>query len=300
MIASGSVGTSVRHRPVTCLGSLPAAATVISDSVTPCPIPPDRTWRSVVLFTVDVGNTQTVLGLFEGDRLAAHWRVSTHSALTGDELRASVTGLLGMDGMSWKDISGVILASVVPRATAAWEEAMASCPCDLLVVGPGLRTGMPIRYDNPHEVGADRIVNGVAAYAMYGGPVIVVDFGTATTVDVIAEDGAYLGGAIAPGVETSAEALFSKAARLSKVDLVAPPRVIGTNTRESVQAGLMLGEAAMVDGLVRRVWGELGVVAPVIATGGLAERMAPLCETVGAADADLTLKGLRMIFDLNR
>jgi type III pantothenate kinase len=254
-----------------------------------------------VLFAVDVGNTQTVLGLFDGERVAAHWRISTNASLTGDELRASVSALLALDGLSWSDVGGVILASVVPRVTSAWEEAVeASCASELLIVGPGLKTGMPIRYANPHEVGADRIVNGVAAFALLGGPVIVVDFGTATTIDVIAEDGAYLGGAIAPGVETSAEALFSKAARLSKVDLVAPPRVIGSNTRESVQAGLMLGEAAMVDGLVRRVWVELGVETPVIATGGLAERMAPLCDTIGSADPDLTLRGLRMIYDLNR
>ncbi len=254
-----------------------------------------------MLFAVDVGNTQTVLGLFEGDDLTAHWRISTHASQTGDELRASVTGLLALDGLSWADVSGMILASVVPRATSAWEEAAAvSCTCELLVVGPGLKTGMPIRYANPHEVGADRIVNGVAAFSLLGGPVVVVDFGTATTIDVIAEDGAYLGGAIAPGVETSAEALFSKAARLSKVDLVAPAHVIGSNTRESVQAGLMLGEAAMVDGLVHRVWDELGVTTPVIATGGLAETMAPICETVGSADPDLTLRGLRMIYDLNR
>ncbi len=159
---------------------------------------------------------------------------------------------------------------------------------------------MPIRYDNPHEVGADRIVNGVAAYESLGGPVVIVDFGTATTLDVISADGAYLGGAIAPGVETSAEALFSKAARLSKVDLEPPERVIGTNTRESVQSGLMLGEAAMVDGLVRRVWTELGTETPVVATGGLASRMAPLCETIGHVDADLTLTGLRIIRDRNR
>ena len=254
-----------------------------------------------MLFAVDVGNTQTVLGLFEGERLAGHWRTSTNASMTGDEVRASVTGLLVLDGFSWDDVDGVILASVVPRATSAWEEAVAaSCDCGLLVVGPRLKTGMAIRYDNPHEVGADRIVNGVAAFAKLGGPVIVVDFGTATTIDVIAEDGAYLGGAIAPGVETSADALFSKAARLSKVDLVAPTKVIGSNTRESVQAGLLLGEAAMVDGLVRRVWAELGTETPVIATGGLAERMAPLCETLGSADPDLTLKGLRLIYDLNR
>jgi type III pantothenate kinase len=166
-------------------------------------------------------------------------------------------------------------------------------------VGPGLKTGLVIRYDNPHEVGADRIVNAVAAIEAYGAPVVVVDFGTATTLDVVDADGAYLGGAIAPGVETSAEALFSKAARLSKVDLEDPGRVIGRNTRESVQAGLLLGEAAMVDGLVRRVWAALGVETPVVATGGLAERMTPLCETIGHVDADLTLKGLLAVYRRN-
>ena len=254
-----------------------------------------------MLFAVDVGNTQTVLGLFDAEKLVGHWRISTNASLTGDELRVKVSGLLDLDGRSWDDVEHVILSSVVPRLTSAWEDVTrVACDCDLLVVGPGLKTGMPIRYDNPHEVGADRIVNGVAAFERLGGPVIVVDFGTATTIDVIDAEGSYLGGAIAPGVETSAEALFSKAARLSKVDLEAPPRAIGTNTRASVQAGLMLGEAAMVDGLVRRVWSELGVEAPVIATGGLAERMGPLCDTIGHVDLDLTLEGLRIVFARNR
>ena len=254
-----------------------------------------------VLLAVDVGNTQTVLGLFDDTELAAHWRISSNAGLTGDELRVEVAGLLGFSGRTWDDVDEIILASVVPRLTSAWEDAALSAGGrPVWVVGPGLKTGMPIRYDNPHEVGADRVVNGVAAYEAFGGPVIVVDFGTATTIDVISEDGAYLGGAIAPGVETSAEALFSKAARLSKVDLEAPDRVIGTNTRASVQAGLLLGEAAMVDGLVRRVWAELGREAPVVATGGLAPSMAPLCETVGHVDVDLTLEGLRLIRERNR
>jgi type III pantothenate kinase len=252
-----------------------------------------------MLFAVDVGNTQTVLGLFEGESLVGHWRVSTNAALTADELRAKIAGMLALDGRTWSDVSDVVLSSVVPRLTAAWEELATDAGCRPMVVGPGLKTGMPIRYDNPHEVGADRIVNGIAAFARFGGPVIVVDFGTATTIDVIAEDGAYLGGAIAPGVETSAEALFTKAARLSKVDLEPPAHVIGTNTRESVQAGLLLGEAAMVDGLVRRVWSELGAETPVIATGGLAERMTPLCDTIGYADPDLTLEGLRLVHARN-
>lgn len=168
-----------------------------------------------------------------------------------------------------------------------------------MVVGPGIKTGMPIRYDDPREVGADRIVNGVAALDAFGAPVIVIDFGTATTLDVIDAEGSYLGGAIAPGVETSAEALFSRAARLAKVDLEPPSRVIGRTTRESVQAGLMLGEAAMVDGLVRRAWQEIGQECPVVATGGLAERMSPLCETIGHVDMDLTLKGLLLVYERN-
>jgi type III pantothenate kinase len=221
--------------------------------------------------------------------------------LTSDELRVKVGGLLAIAESSWVDVTELILASVVPRLTAAWEQvAEDACRCVAMVVGPGLKTGMPIRYDNPHEVGADRIVNGVAAFEQYGGPVVVVDFGTATTLDVISEDGAYMGGIIAPGVETSAEALFTKAARLSKVDLDAPESVIGTNTRTSVQAGLMLGEAVMVDGLVRRIWGELGTECPVVATGGLAPRMSPLCEVISAFDVDLTLTGLRLIYERNR
>jgi type III pantothenate kinase len=253
-----------------------------------------------VLLAVDVGNTQTVLGLFEGAELDGHWRVSTHASLSADELRVQVGSLLALDARTWADVDRVVLCSVVPRLTLAWDDvARDACGCEVLTVGPGIKTGMPIHYDNPHEVGADRIVNGVAALASHGGPVVVVDFGTATTLDVISRDGAYLGGAIAPGVETSAEALFAKAARLSKVDLEPPAKVIGTNTRESVQAGLMLGEAAMVDGLVRRIWLELGEVAPVVATGGLAPRMAPLCETVELVDVDLTLRGLKIISDLN-
>ena len=253
-----------------------------------------------MILAVDVGNTHTVLGLFDESGLGGHWRVSSNPALTADELRVKVAGLLAADGHSWDDIDQVVLCSVVPRLTAAYEEiAVRACGRAPMVVGPGLKTGMPIRYDNPHEVGADRIVNGVAAYEAHGGPVVVVDFGTATTIDVIDAEGAYLGGAIAPGVETSAEALFSKAARIAKVDLEAPLKVIGTNTRESVQAGLLIGEAVMVDGLVRRVWAELGTETPVVATGGLAESMAPLCETITAVDAGLTLKGLMIVYRLN-
>lgn len=253
-----------------------------------------------MILAVDVGNTQTVLGLFDANEIRCHWRVSTNPALTADELRVKIAGLLAGDDHSWADVDSVVISSVVPKVTAAYEDIATQVTGEQpMVVGPGLKTGMPIRYDNPHEVGADRIVNGVAAFEAFGGPVVVVDFGTATTIDVIDGSGAYLGGAIAPGLETSAEALFSKAARLSKVDLEPPARVIGTNTRESVQSGLLLGEAARVDGLVRRVWDELGERTTVVATGGLAPRMAGLCETIEHVDVDLTLQGLLLIWRRN-
>jgi type III pantothenate kinase len=254
-----------------------------------------------LILAVDVGNTQTVLGLFEGQGLDGHWRIHTNASLTADELRVKIGALLAADGRSWEEVERIVLSSVVPRLTVAYEQiAEETTGRTPMVVGPGLKTGMPIAYDNPHEVGADRIVNGLAAFEQYGGPVVVVDFGTATTIDVVTADGAYAGGAIAPGVETSAEALFAKAARLSKIDLEAPDRVIGTNTRESMQAGLVLGEAAMIDGLVRRVWQELGVDScRVVATGGLAEMMAPLCETVSDVDSDLTLRGLILVYGRN-
>ena len=253
-----------------------------------------------MILAVDVGNTQTVIGVFEGDVLGGHWRVSTDDSLTADELGAKIAGLLSMEGLSWDDVQEAIVSSVVPNLTDAYESLVSEIVGEPpMLVGPGLKTGMPIRYDNPHEVGADRIVNAVAAYEAFGGPVIVVDFGTATTLDVVEADGGYRGGAIAPGVETSAEALFAKAARLSKVDLEPPGRVIGTNTRESMQAGLLLGEATMVDGLVSRMRAELGAEAKVVATGGFAERMAPLCESIQHVDPDLTLKGLMLVYARN-
>jgi len=258
-----------------------------------------RAERTMIL-AVDVGNTQTVVGLFDDETLVAHWRVSSDPTITADELAVKVASLLELDGRSWGDVSSAIVGSVVPRLTDAWIDVVRDMIGDApMVVGPGLKTGMPIRYDNPHEVGADRIVNGVAAIAAFGAPVLVVDFGTATTIDVIDADGGYLGGAIAPGLETSAEALFRKAARLSNVDLVDPGTVIGHNTRQSVQAGLLLGQAAMIDGLVRRTWTELGRETPVVATGGLAQRMSAFCETVTDVDPDLTLRGLLLVYRRN-
>lgn len=253
-----------------------------------------------MILAVDIGNTQTVLGVITDHGIEDRWRAATDPDLTSDEIRVKIGGLLALDGHTWSEIAGVAIASVVPTLTAAYEElAERATGTRPLVVGPGVKTGLSIAYENPREVGADRIVNAVAAIEAHGAPVIVVDFGTATTLDVIDASGAYLGGAIAPGIETGAEALFRRAARLSAVDLEPPSRVIGRNTRESVQAGLLLGEAARVDGLVHRTWAELGYECPVVATGGLAERMAPLCETLDAVDADLTLKGLALIWERN-
>lgn len=254
-----------------------------------------------MILAVDVGNTQTVLGLFGESGLGSRWRVATDAMITADEIRVKIGALLALDGLGWADVDGVVVASVVPTLTAAYGDlATRVTGAAPLVVGPGVKTGLAIAYDDPREIGADRIVNAVAAVATCGAPVIVIDFGTATTLDVVDATGAYLGGAIAPGIETSAEALFRRAARLSAVDLEAPTRAIGRNTRESVQAGLLLGQASLVDGLVRRAWAELGSECPVLATGGLAELMAPLCETVGEVDPDLTLKGLTLLWERNR
>jgi len=263
-----------------------------------------------MILAIDVGNSQTVIGLFKSPTLAEddssvgldmHCRISTNASLTADELRVTIGALLSENGRHWSDVDSFILACVVPRLKGSYEELCMSVTGRLpVVVGPGLKTGMPICYDSPHEVGADRIANSVAAVARLGAPVVVVDFGTATTLDVVDATGAYIGGVIAPGVETSAEALFSKAARLAVVDLVPPPCVIGTSTKCSVQSGLVLGEAVMIDGLVRLIWDEIGTETPVIATGGLAERMSHLCTTISHVDMDLTLVGLMLIYSRSK
>lgn len=253
-----------------------------------------------MILAIDVGNTQTVIGLVDEGVLDDHWRIHSNPLLTADELRIKIGALLTAAGHGLDHVEHVVISSVVPALTAAYEELTIKITGEPpMTVGPGLKTGMAIKYANPHEVGADRIVNSVAAFAEFGGPLVVVDFGTATTIDVIDAQGAYLGGAIAPGIETAAEALFSKAARLSNVDLESPPHVIGQTTRESLQAGLITGGAAMIDGLVRRVWDELGQETPVVMTGGLAQQMGPLCETCTTIDPDLTLKGLLLIYERN-
>jgi type III pantothenate kinase len=254
-----------------------------------------------VLLTIDAGNTQTVVGLFNGSELVDHWRIATVADRTSDELALMVQQFLGFHGFSFDDsITGVAISSGVPRVTAELRqmtERYFGFPA--LVLEPGVRTGMPILYDNPKEVGADRIANAVGAYDLYGGPSIVVDFGTATTIEAVSENGEYLGGAIFPGVEISMDALFGRAAGLRRVELVEPKHVIGKSSAESIQSGIIYGFSAQVDGLVDRFVGELGP-CEVIATGGLAESIIPHSRTVQHYEPWLTLFGLRIIFERNR
>lgn len=254
-----------------------------------------------MLLAIDAGNTQTVLGLFEGERLRADWRIATRKEITADELGILLGALFRESAVDRGDVDGVVVSSVVPDLNSVWTmTAKRYFACEPLFVGPGVRTGMPILYENPHEVGADRIVNSVAAAARHGRPVIVLDFGTATTFDVVNERGEYLGGVIAPGPGVSAEALFTRAARLHRVDLCRPPRVIGRTTEQSLQSGLFLGYVALIEGLVKRIQSELGAEAPVIATGGLAPIFAPELSWLRALEPHLTLEGLRLLWERNR
>ncbi|HEY3069453.1 MAG TPA: type III pantothenate kinase [Gaiellaceae bacterium] len=254
-----------------------------------------------MLLAVDVGNTQTVLGLFEGEQLVEHWRVATESERTGDELAALLADLLELRGRSFDDVSGVCLSSTVPLLVRAYQElAERHVRAPILVLGPGTRTGIPIQHDDPHQVGPDRIANSVAALERYGAPCIVVDFGTSTNFDAVSADGAYVGGVLAPGIEVSMDALFARAARLTKVDFVEPPTVIGKTTATALQSGLVYGFAGQVDGIVEHMRAELGDTARAIATGGLAELIAPHSKTIEKVDPLLTLDGLRLVWDRNR
>src|SRR2546423_14849708 len=228
------------------------------------------------LLAVDVGNTQTVLGLYEGAELRDHWRLATEAHRTGDELAA----LLGRF-FEPAALDGICLSATVPRLIREYELlATRWLRAPILVVGPGTRTGIPILYDDPREVGPDRIMNSVAAKERYGAPAIVVDFGTSTNFDVVSPQGEYVGGVLAPGIEISMEALFARAARLVKVDFVEPATVIGKTTESALRSGLIYGFAGQVDGIVAAIRGELGVDAPVVATGGLAELIAPHAHTI--------------------
>jgi type III pantothenate kinase len=253
-----------------------------------------------MLLAIDTGNTQTVIGLFDGAELADHWRIATVASRTSDELALMIQQFLGFHGFSFDDqVTGVAICSGVPSVTAALRQMTSRYfGFDALVIEPGVRSGMPILYDNPKEVGPDRIANAVGAYDLYGGPTIVVDFGTATTVEAISAGGEYLGGAIFPGVEIAMDALFGRAAGLRRVELQAPKHVIGKSTAESIQSGAMYGFSAQVDGLVDRFVAELGACT-VISTGGLADLISPHTRTVQHYEPWLTLYGLRIIFERN-
>jgi type III pantothenate kinase len=246
------------------------------------------------LLAIDVGNTQTVIGLFDRDELGDHWRVATESERTGDELGLLLRGLVDLEA-----VEGVVLSSTVPSLLRAYEEAAERAGVQLLVLGPGTRTGVPVRYDDPREVGPDRIANAVAALERYGAPCIVVDFGTSTNFDVVSPEGEYVGGVLAPGIEVSMEALSARAARLFSVDFSEPATVIAKNTAASLQSGLVYGFAGQVDGIVGRIRGELGVEAQTVATGGLADLIVPHATTLERIDPFLTLEGLRLVWVRN-
>jgi type III pantothenate kinase len=255
-----------------------------------------------MLLAVDIGNTQTHLGIFKRTELMHEWRAATEPRRTADELALLFGQFLSLADMSFsRHVTGVAISSVVPRATQELREmTLRYFGFPAVVVEPGIKTGIAVLTDNPREVGADRIANAVAAYDIVGGvPVIVVDFGTAITVDAVSAKGEYLGGAIAPGIDTAATALFSATAQIRRVELVAPPGPIGKNTVASVQSGIIFGTAGMVDGLVARITEELGGDARVIATGGLASVVAEHCRTIEKIEPTLTLHGLRLIFERN-
>ena len=262
------------------------------------------------LLVIDIGNTNVSLGLFDyeagsdgaGDsELSQHWRMSTHREQTSDEVGLTVSSLFAQSNRRVDEVDDVVICSVVPPLLPIFERVCTKLfDRPPIVVGPGTRTGMPVRYENPREVGADRIVNALAAFDLLGGPVIAVDFGTATTFDCVSEQGEYLGGVIFPGMHTSMEALFERASMLHRVEIARPKAVIGKTTTAALQSGLLYGYAGVVDSMVERIRGELGDEARVVATGGLAGRVANESESIDRVEPFLTLEGLRLIYEKNR
>jgi type III pantothenate kinase len=254
-----------------------------------------------MLLVIDIGNTDTTLGVFDGEELRAAWHLSTAIHRRADEYAALLLNLLHYHHLDTSDITDVALCSVVPPLLATYEELFGRYfNISPLVVGVGVKTGVRIRMDNPREVGTDRIVNAAAGHHLYGGPLIITDLGTATTFDVVSREGDYLGGVIAPGIVTAAEALFTRAAVLPRVELTRPKRAIGTNTVTAMQSGIVFGYVGLIEGVVARIRKELGEKARVIATGGYAEMIAEETPVIEVVDPDLTLVGLRLIYLMNR
>jgi len=254
-----------------------------------------------MLLAIDIGNTNVVVGVFDKERLAANWRVGTNTQITPDEYAMIFKDLFGFAGMEFGRVAGVIISTVVPPLLPVMVEMSRKYfRIEPMIVTHQIKTGITIRYDNPKEVGADRIVNAAAAYRLYGGPLIIVDFGTATTFCAVTKDGEYLGGAITPGIKISAEALFQRASKLPRVELVKPGKVIGADTVSAMQAGIIYGYAGLVDGIVDRMKKELPGSARVVATGGLAELVAPETRSIQDIRPQLTLEGLRLLYEMNR